>query len=199
MHLNFLLLAGIMGASINLVGFVPYLRDILRHKTKPERAMWWIYTVLFSVLLAAQAKAGARWLLLVSAEYILTSLAIAVLSIRYGYGTLHKRDLISIFLAILGLIIWKLTNSPLIAILIVICIDFAGFWLTLLKTWEAPHSETLISWQLALLSTIVSLFAIGSWSFTLFAYPLYAVVGDSLLVWIIIYRRRKLARDESDF
>lgn len=199
MHIKLLVVAGIVSASINAVGFIPYFLDILHHKTKPERAMWWIYTGLFTVLLAAQASAGAHWLLLVSAEYIVNSAAIAILSMKYGFGKFHSRDLFSILFAVAGLILWKLIDSPLVAILIVIGIDFAGFWLTLVKTWQAPHSETLISWQLALLSTIVSFCAIGSWSFSLLVYPLYAVFGESLLIWIIIYRRNKMLRDVSDF
>jgi hypothetical protein len=199
MHQHLLLLAAVIGGATNAIGFIPYARDIFRHKTKPERAMWWIYTVLFTLLLAAQMSAGARWLLIVSAEYVLTSATIAFLSIGYGYGRFHKRDIVSICVALLGFILWRITDSPLLAILVVIIIDFAGFWLTIIKTWRAPHSETLISWQLALASAAFSIFSIGSWKVSLLAYPLYAVVGDALLVWVIVYRRRVITDDPTDF
>ena len=198
MNSTLLMVVGIAAAAINMAGFLPYIRDIFLHKTKPERAMWWIYTVLFGVLWAAQLDAGAKWLLVSTASYVVTSLAIAVLSLKYGYGRFHKRDVLSLAVAALGIILWRLTDNPLLAIAIVAAVDFAGFWLTLYKTWYAPHSETLISWELAFFSTMLSLLSIGSLKFSLVLYPLYAIVADLLLIAIIFYRRPKVAQDSSD-
>lgn len=192
-------LLGVLSGILGLIGNVPYILDIFRHKTKPERAMWWIYTVLFAVLFAAQASAGAHWLLLVTGEYVLSSALFAVLSVRYGYGSFHKRDMISLVIAGLGIMAWLLTDRPLVAIIIVVVVDFAGFWLTLLKTWHAPHSETLITWQLSCISAIISIFAISDWSLTVLLYPLYAVVATALFVWLIMYRRTKVKEDPVDF
>jgi len=198
MH-GFLFLAGAMAGILNTVGLVPYVRDIFRHKTKPERAMWWIYAALFGLLFAAQMQAGARWLLLVTAAYILSTAVIAVLSLRYGYGTFHRRDVISLAIAALGLVMWLLTDKPLAAIAVVIVVDFAGFWLTLVKTWHAPHSETLVSWQLSFVGAILSIFSVGTWKFAVIVYPVYAILGNGFLVWLIMYRRTKIAVDPVDF
>jgi hypothetical protein len=151
------------------------------------------------ILFFAQASAGATWLLVASASYVLASGFIAVLSLRYGYGKFHKRDIISLVIAAFGLVAWLIANKPIIAILIVIVIDFAGFWLTLLKTWKAPYTETLISWQLACLSSVLSVFAAGSLKPAIILYPLYSVVGSALLVWLIMFRRRKVKQDAADF
>jgi hypothetical protein len=161
--------------------------------------MWWIHTALFMLLFAAQLKADAKWLLIISGEYVLTSLIIAILSVKYGFGSLHKRDGVSLIIAVLGLAFWIITDKPLVAILSVIVIDFAGFWLTLVKTWHAPHSETLVTWQLNCASAIISLFAISNWTFTIVSYPLYAVLGTVLIVWLIMYRRTRIREDPVDF
>lgn len=179
----------IIAGIINFVGLMPYIVDIFKRKTKPERAMWWIYTFLFMLLFAAQLKAGASWLLVVTAVYVLTSAVIAILSLKYGYGSFHKRDFYSIALALAGVGLWLSTDNPLTAIILVIVIDAAGFWLTLVKTWYAPYSETLISWQAACVSAALSLVAVGSWKFELLVYPLYALLGTGLIVGIILYRR----------
>lgn len=81
----------------------------------------------------------------------------------------------------------------------IIVIDFAGFWLTLVKTWHAPHSETLISWQLSFIAAILSVISAGTWKVTIIIYPLYAALGTALLVWLIMYRRLKVKKDPSDF
>jgi len=199
MNLENSALIGIVAGVINTAGLVPYIRDIFRHKTKPERAMWWIYCALFTLLFAAQAKAGADWLLFVTASYVLSSTLIAILSLRYGYGSFHKRDFVSITIATIGLILWLITDRPLVAILMVIIVDVAGFWLTLVKTWHAPHTETLISWQLAFLAAFLSIFSITTWSLDVVIYPLYAVSGNALIVWLIMHRRKKVLKDPSDF
>jgi hypothetical protein len=168
-------------------------------KRSPNERCGGIYTGLFTLLFAAQRSAGATWLLIISGEYILNSALIAILSVKYGYGSFHKRDSISLLIAALGFAFWLATDKPVVAILSVIVIDFAGFWLTLVKTWHAPHSETLISWQLSCLSAVFSLFAISAWTFTITIYPLYAVLGTALIVWLIMYRRMKIKEDPIDF
>lgn len=199
MHGTLLAAIGITSGGLNIIGLVPYVRDIFRHKTKPERAMWWIYAGLFFMLGSAQFAAGGHWLVLVTATYAFSSFLIAVLSVRYGYGSFHKRDMFSVAVALLGLGLWLITDRPLLAIIMVIIVDFAGFWLTLVKTWHAPHSETLISWQLSLAAAVLSVVTAGTWSFVVLIYPIYAVVFDGLLVWEIIYRRRKITKDSQDF
>lgn len=184
--------AAVTGAVLNIIGLVPYLRDIFRGKTKPERAMWWIYTLLFGVLLAAQWSADARWLLLVSGVYVVSALLIAVLSVKYGFGTMRRRDWLSLCIAVAGLVLWWFTSEPLIAILIVIAIDMAGFWLTLVKTWQAPYSETLVSWRLSCAAAIISLLAITNWTLPVIVYPVYSIVGTAGIVWLIQYRRSKI-------
>lgn len=199
MSINREIIFGLLAAAINIAGFVPYMLDILRGKTKPERAMWWIYSVLFIVLLMAQNGANAGWLLLATGSYIFSSVLIALLSIKYGYGKFHKRHFISASIAIAGLILWRITDQPLIAILLVILIDSSGFWLTLIKTWHAPHSETLLAWQMALLSYFVSMLSIRNWTFDVVIYPLYAIAGGSTIVWIIAHRRKTISADPEDF
>jgi hypothetical protein len=199
MHSNLVVTAGIISALINTIGTVPYVIDIFRHKTKPERAMWWIYMVLFGLLFAAQANAKAGWLLVVTATYVFDAALIAVLSLKYGYGKLHRRDAWSLLIAAAGLVAWKVLHQPLAAILMVIVVDAAGFWLTLVKTWHAPHSETLIAWQLSLVGAIVSLFSVSKWTLDIAIYPVYAVLGTGFIVWLIMYRRTKIKEDPPDF
>jgi len=144
-------------------------------------------------------SAGAHWLLLVTAVYIATSVAIAILSVWYGYGRLHKRDAISLVIAVVGLVLWRLTDRPLVAVMLVIIVDFAGFWLTLVKTWHAPHTETLIAWQLAFATAVLSIFSVGTWTIDVLAYPVYVVLAMALIVCMIMHRRTKVAEDLPDF
>jgi len=160
--------------------------------------MWWIYSVLFILLFAAQLNAGAKYLLITTGIYAVSSIMIGLLSFKYGFGKFHKRHIYSIIIAALGLVLWQTTNRPLLAILMVIVVDLAGFWLTIIKTWFAPHSETLVTWQLGLVSNAVSMLAISKWNVDVYIYPLYVVIVEALFVWMIIYRRKVVMSDPSD-
>jgi hypothetical protein len=190
---------GISAGVINAIGLIPYVADIFRHKTKPERATWWVYSALYGLLFTAQMQSGAKWLLAVTGAYILSAVSIAILSLHFGYGSFHKRDTVSLLIAAVGLGLWKLTNQPLAAIVIVILVDAAGFWLTLIKTWHAPYSETLIGWQCAFAAACLSVFSIEKWSPSLFLFPVYSILGLALIIWMIPYRRRKVVKDIEDF
>lgn len=180
---------GVSSAIVNTIGLVPYIRDILKNKTKPERATWWVWLVLNVIAFGAQLAAGATWSLGLTAGILLSVGTIAVLSIKYGYGTFHSRDLIAIIIAILGAGISLLVNSPLLAILVVVIVDAVGYALTLIKTWAAPYTETLISWVLAVISALLGVLALGSLDFTQALYPAYVLLGNILLVTVIMYRR----------
>lgn len=183
---------GIVAGVVNTIGLVPYVRDILGKKTKPERATWWIWLALNLIAFWALLSEGWTWYLAVMIASISAVALIAVLSIKFGYGTFKRRDILSLVVAGIGIILWKLTDQPVAALLIVMAIDFVGLWLTLTKTWEAPQTETLISWILAASGSALGLMAVGSGDITKLIYPVYIALGNSSIVFVILYRRPKV-------
>lgn len=184
---------GIVAGIINTIGLVPYIRDILGKKTKPERATWWIWLALNLVAFWALLSEGWTWYLVTMIASIAAVGLIAGLSIKFGYGTFKRRDIMSLIVAGIGIILWKLTDQPAVALLIVIAVDLIGLWLTLVKTWEAPHTETLISWIFAASASTLGLIAVGSWDATKLIYPAYIALGNSSIVFVIFYRRKKVS------
>lgn len=183
---------GIAGGIVNTIGLVPYIRDILSKKTKPERATWWIWLALNLIAFWALLSTGWTWYLAMMIAQIGAVCLIAILSLKYGYGKFKRRDIISLVIAAIGIVLWKLTNQPIAALLIVMCVDSIGLWLTLVKTWEAPHTETLISWVLAAAASVLGLIAVGSWDPTKLVYPAYIAIGNASLIFVIHYRRPKV-------
>lgn len=192
MNDNILAVLGIAAPLVNFIALFPYLKDIFRHKTKPERATWWIWLVLIVIALFAQIAAGATWSLGFTIGNVFAIGIIAFLSIPYGYGRFSKRDVISLLIAGVGVILSLLTNSPLAALIAVVIADAAGYWLTLAKSWKSPYSETLVSWKLSTVAALLSALSVGALHYTKLLYPFYVFVGNALLVAVLIYRRRKV-------
>jgi hypothetical protein len=183
---------GILAAVVNTIGMVPYIKDVFKHKTKPERATWWIWLALGVVAISAQVAAGATWSLFMVGAQTTAVAVIAFLSVKYGYGKFKSKDFIALLVAMLGLLLWKITKDPLYALIIVVLIDVLAVWLTASKTWKAPHTETLIAWFLSSLAGLFGLLAVGKFDFTQLLYPFYILVANSSVTLIIIYRRKKL-------
>jgi hypothetical protein len=184
-----LAILGVSSAILNGIGFVPYVRAILRGKTKPERASWWIWTVIVLVALAAQAAAGATWSLFLAGGLFVGDVVVALLSLRYGYGRFKGRDFLSLAVAVFGVWLWKVTNNPLAALVVIIAVDFLGNWLTLIKSWRAPYSENLITWMTISVAAAAGVLSVGSFNSTRIVFPAYVLIANCFTAATILYRR----------
>lgn len=183
---------GLIAGFLSLVMFVPYIRDIFRHTTKPERASWLIWSVLGGIAFFSQLAKGASDSLWLTGVQTLGVFVIFILSIRYGAGGLVKRDIAALIAAGFGLLLWYLTNEAAIALLFVIVIDAIGGWLTVLKSYEDPGSETLSTWVLSGTSGVFAALAVGSVNYILLAYPVYIIAINYAVVIAILAGRRRL-------
>ena len=180
---------GIGSAILNFIGFVPYVRAIVRGTTKPERASWWIWTILMLIAFAAQAAAGATWSLFLTGALFVGDLVIALLSLRHGYGRFKPIDFMSLAVAALGISLWKLTDSPLAALIVIVGVDFLGNWLTLLKSWRAPYTENIITWVFMSAAAIAGALSVGSFGTAKIIFPAYIAIANCITASAIIYRR----------
>lgn len=186
---------GITSATVNTIGLLPYLRDIIRRKTKPDRATWWIWFTLNLIAFFAQVAAGATWSLGLTIAQMLAVGLIAFFSLRYGFGAFHRRHYVSLAVAAVGIILWQLTADPLIALIIVVLVDFLALWLTITKTWHAPETETLSAWVFAAVAGGLGFLAVGDFTnLTTVLYPLYIFVANTFIVWEISHRRKVLSK-----
>ena len=182
---------GIVSGLLATIGLVPYLVDIFRGKTKPERASWIIWTVLGAIAFFSQLAQGARNSLWMTGFQLFNVALITLLSLKYGYGSFSKRDVCALMLAGCGLLLWKITTNPLLALIVVVCVDFIGVYLTLIKTLKYPDSETLVAWFLASLSGLLGLIAVGKLDFGLLVYPFYIFGANTAITWAIWKGRAK--------
>jgi hypothetical protein len=164
---------GLLAGMISLFGFVPYVIEILRGTTRPNRATWWIWTIVGAMLCSSFYASGARHTVWVGASYVIGPLAIALLSLRYGEGGWTRFDRHCLGASLLSLVIWWLARSPLVALIANIGIDLLGALPTLRKAYAEPEAESLVSWIIFLIADALNLCALSSWSIEASLYPLY--------------------------
>lgn len=184
-------LLGIVSGLLSALCYLPYIRDILRKTTKPERASWFIWSVLGSIAFFTQLAKGASDSLWLPAVQELGVTIIFLFSIKYGVGGLTKRDLVALLVAAVGLVLWYFTKEAAIALYIVIVVDGAGAILTVIKAYEDPESETMSTWLLAGISGFFAMAAVGAWDIVLLSYPFYIFVINIAVIAAMILGSRK--------
>jgi hypothetical protein len=183
---------GILAGILQLVATAPYLRDVLRGSTQPQRASWGIWTVLGVVVFSSQWASGASWSLVLTVGQVLSCGLIFALSLRRGVGGASRFELALLGIAALGLVGWLLADDPTVATCSVVVADLIAVGLMLPKTYRNPRSETLETYVIGVLSTVLAVFAVGAVTPSLLIYPLYLLVADSAVVAMIYLRRRAL-------
>ena len=171
---------------------LPYIYDILRGKTQPQRAAWLIWFALGGVLVFAQLAKGGHASVWVSLMHMAANFTIFLLALKYGYGRFTKLDWGSLAFAAFGMVLWWFTKEPAIALLIAIFVDSIGVALVVKKAYLSPHTETLSSWVLGACVGLSATLAVGAFNPILLAYPVYVMVNSALTAGTIIVRRRML-------
>lgn len=156
----------------------PYLFDILRHKTKPERTTWFIWSVLGVIALSAQLQVHGGWSLLFVGLDAAGNLLVFLLSLHFGVGGWKLLDKIALVVAAAGLITAYVVRQPVVALLGVVLADVSGATLTIIKTYKAPASETTITWLCIGTASLLSALAVGKWQAAALIYPVYLTVAN---------------------
>jgi hypothetical protein len=184
---------GVLAGILQLVASAPYVRDILRGSTQPQRASWAIWMSLAFVVLASQWASGATWSLVLTVGQALACGAIFALAIRRGVGAVGVVELMLIGIAALGIAGWLLADDPVVATCSVVAADAIGVGLMLPKTYRRPGSETLATYVLGALSALFALAAVSALAPALLIYPIYIAVADGAVAVLLVVRRRTLA------
>ena len=189
--MNTLQFFGYFSALLSIIAVFPYIYDILKGNTRPERASWFIWTALGSIAFFSQLEKGATNSLWMVGTSTLCVLAVSLLSLKLGTGGFTKRDKVSLLIAAFGILLWFFTKEAAFALFITIFVDSIGSFLTTVKSYEDPESETISTWILASISGIFAALSVGEWSFILLIYPLYIFLANALVVTAILLGKRR--------
>ncbi len=193
--MNFHQLAGEISGIIAVIAFVPYILSILKGETRPNRASWLIWAVLGILILASYHSSGATTTIWIPVVYATIPTAVFLLSFRYGTGGLNYLDTVCLCGAALGLLLWKITDSPEIALYMNIAVDALGFLPTLKKAYLQPASENKPAWIIGTSATIINLLAINSWQVSIALYPIYLVLFNSAVTIMLLGLNRETLKN----
>lgn len=180
-------LLGILAGVLSFAAYVLYIFSTLQGKTKPNRATWWILTLVGLMIATSYYAGGARDTIWVALSYVLGPAIIAVLSLKYGEGRWERLDQLCLTGALISAAIWYLSESALLVLFINILMDFLGLLPTIKKSYLRPEGENRAAWTLESFSGVLNMFAIERWTFAIAFYPMYLLILN-VTITVLLFR-----------
>lgn len=180
-----------IAAAISLVSAIPYIIDTLKSKTHPNLVSWFTWTLLNGINAAAAWSTGAVQTGIFTTAAGLATGAILIVGIKSGVKRYTAFDLTCQGVALLGVVLWQVTNNPNLAVLINLGADFAGFLPTYRHALKAPHAETWQMFAISAASATLTLVSIQHYTFIALAAPLYIWSANVALTSTILLLRRR--------
>ncbi|HBU07460.1 MAG TPA: hypothetical protein DEB09_05265 [Candidatus Magasanikbacteria bacterium] len=190
--MNYKIILGVVAVIIGIITYIPYIRDVINKKTKPHIFTWFVWSIIVSIAFFAALSKGAgagAWVLGISA---LLCAFITVISYFHGDKDYKMIDWICLVISLVGILGWQLTNSPLVAIVMVVIADLLAFIPTVRKGYSKPFEETISTWLLNALKHFIGLLALQAYNLVTCLYPVSLIIGNGLFGVVLIIRRRKL-------
>jgi len=176
---------GVIAGILSFSAYVLYIVSTLQGKTKPNRATWWILTLVGLMIAMSYYAGGARDTMWVALSYVLGPAIIAVLSLKYGEGRWERLDQVCLTGALISALIWYLSESALTVLLVNILMDFIGLVPTIKKSYLRPEGENRTAWTLESFAGLLNMFAIERWTFAIAFYPMYLLILNMTITTLL--------------
>ena len=180
-------LIGILSGVIALVAVVPYIWNIVGGITKPNLVSYFVWTLLQSIAIFAQFKAGASWsVYLLIGSTINCGIVFLLALTKYGYKEYSWVDTVALLLAGVAIVILLFTDHPVYSIILTITADALGAIPTITKTRKYPYTEDKLTWFLCAVSAALAIVATEQFDFANLGYPVYLLL-EAMLIFALAY------------
>ena len=192
MHIYKILL-GVLTVVLTVIAYIPYIRDVLKKKTKPHIFTWLIWSILTGIAFVAQVVGGGGSGAWATASVAIVDLVIFILSVSYGDRRFSPLDWTSLVAALFAIFLWILTENPLFSVVLITGAAALGFIPTFHKSFSRPNEETLLTYTLNTFKQGLSLVALKSVTATTAVFPAALVLLNGALSLFIFVRRKQKA------
>ncbi|MGH2445009.1 MAG: hypothetical protein ACRDGD_03095 [Candidatus Limnocylindria bacterium] len=168
----------IIGAIIGSLGGFYYLYETVVGNAQPNRITWLLWGIFPMVIFVAQRAQGVEGLSWASFVAGFTPLLIVAASFfnQKAYWKSEPRDYYLMAAAIVGIILWAITDNPILAILFSLLADMLAGIPTLIKSYRHPQSESWIAYAISTFGFGISFLSVQTFNFENTAFVAYLFV-----------------------
>lgn len=176
----------VISSALTIICILPYILDVIKKKTKPRIISWLNWSLLSGIAGAASLSDHQYAAAILSFSATIETMIVVILGWRYGDRKFDKFDAYCQIGAVAGLILWFIFNSPAIAVMASVLIDFVATLPTVKHSWHKPNEETWITFLLAGVAALFTIAAAKEARITSLANPIYLVFINFLIAGILI-------------
>jgi len=188
----------VIAVVLTFIAFVPYIRSILRNRTRPHVFSWIIWGSTTFIVFLAQLDGGGgvgAWPIGISG---IITLYIAFLAfVRTSDKSITQLDWLFFSLTMASLPLWFFTNDALWAVVLLTTVDLLGFGPTVRKAYFQPFEEEPIFFFIFMLRNILVIFALEQYSMTTVLFPAAIASACFCLILLLIIRRRVVSKENN--
>ncbi len=187
----------IIGAIIGSLGGYYYLYETVIGKAQPNRITWLLWGIFPMVIFVAQRVQGIEILSWTSFAAGFTPLLIFTVSFfnKKAYWKTERRDYYLMALAIVGCILWAITDNPILALLFSLLADLLAGIPTVIKSYRFPESESWIAYAISAVGFGISLASVQVCNLESIAFVAYVFVLNFTLAVLAARGRGVSQRD----
>jgi hypothetical protein len=185
----------VVGAVIGSLGGLYYLFETLVGRSQPNRITWLLWGIFPMVIFVAQRAQGVEGLSWASFVAGFTPLLIVAASFvnEKAYWKSAPRDYYLMAAAVLGIVLWAVTDDPNLALLFSLLADVLAGIPTLVKSYRHPRSESWIAYAVSSAGFGVSLLSVQTFDFQNAAFVAYLFLLNGTLA-VLASRSREPGR-----
>lgn len=177
---------------IGIYAYYPYIRDILKWKTKPHLFSWIVFLIMdaiaFLIQIGDNAGPGA-WGTLTTG---LMGLVVLALTLKSWEKNITKSDVVAFTLALIAIGLYLMLENPVYSLYTVLAISALALYPTARKSYHKPTEETLSIYSIAALRSFLSIVATINISLLTIGLPAFIIFINSLFIFMVLLRRKKL-------
>jgi hypothetical protein len=179
-----------LGAALSMLGAAGYCRETLRGRVRPNRVSWLLWAVAPLIAFAAQISGGVGLPSVLALSVGVGPLCVFVCSFASGAGRwrLGRLDLACGALSALAILLWLVSGSGTVAIVMSIAADALAAVPTLVKAVRAPETEHAGPFRNGIGNATITLLTIRHWSFSSAGFPIYILLLAGTLYALIRFR-----------
>lgn len=165
----------IIGAVIGSLGGLYYLYDTTTGRAQPNRVTWLLWGIFPLIIFVAQRAQGIESISWTSLVAGLVPMLVVTASFfnKKAYWKSAPRDYYLMAAALVGIILWAITDNPNLALLFSLVADILAAIPTLIKSISHPRSESWIGYSISAIGFGISLLSVQIFDFENAAFVAY--------------------------
>jgi hypothetical protein len=181
-----------VSAALGLIGSIRYAVATVKGTARPNLVTWSLWATAPLIGFFAQLDAGVGMPAVLTLAAGLGPLTVVVSGLLSGHNRarLGKFDVACAAVALVTLVIWLGLGQAPLAVIFAVAADATAALPTIRKAWREPDSENLLFYILVGTGAAITLLTIDKWEPSSWAFAAYMLAVTTLLVSIIVGRRR---------